>query len=175
MYLVSAYFDDKTNRILQGYIDRIARQTGNTFMLDNNVPPHMTISQIEARNADVLIPAFERLEGQQLKAGQIQIASVGQLMPYVIYAAPVLNRYLQGLSETVYAAFSGVKDTSISRYYRPFSWMPHITLGKKLDKEQMRQAFEVMQGAFNVCEGSIVRLGLSEVNPHRDLKVMELR
>ena len=33
----------------------------------------------------------------------------------------------------------------------------------------------ILQGAFNVCEGGIVRLGLSEVNPHRDLKVMELR
>ena len=175
MYLVSAYFDDKTNRILQGYIDRIASQTGNTFMLDNDVPPHMTISQIEARSAEVLIPAFEGLEEQTLCAGQIQIASVGQLLPYVIYAAPVLNRYLQGLSETVHAAFSDIEDTSISRYYRPFSWMPHITLGKKLGREQMRQAFEVMQGAFTVCEGSIVRLGLSEVNPHRDLKVMELR
>ena len=33
----------------------------------------------------------------------------------------------------------------------------------------------ILQGAFTVCEGSIVRLGLSEVNPHRDIKIMELR
>lgn len=28
MYLISAYFDDKTNRILQGYMKRIAAKTG---------------------------------------------------------------------------------------------------------------------------------------------------
>ena len=31
MYLVSAYFDEKTNMILQRYIDQIAEKTGNGF------------------------------------------------------------------------------------------------------------------------------------------------
>ena len=61
MYLISVYFDDKTNRILQRYINQIAERTGNAFMTEKNVPPHMTISSIEARSVDVLIPAFESL------------------------------------------------------------------------------------------------------------------
>ena len=32
MYLVSVYFDEKTNRILNRYIRIIAEKTGNTFM-----------------------------------------------------------------------------------------------------------------------------------------------
>ena len=32
MYLISAYFDQRTTKILQKQIDRIARETGNTFM-----------------------------------------------------------------------------------------------------------------------------------------------
>ena len=44
MYLVSVYFDDKANRVLQRYIDQVAERTGNAFMTEKNVPPHMTIS-----------------------------------------------------------------------------------------------------------------------------------
>ena len=61
MYLISAYFDKKTTKILQKYIDRIARETGNIFMTQNHVPPHMTISAIEARTVEVLVPAMDAL------------------------------------------------------------------------------------------------------------------
>ena len=50
--------------ILLRYINKIAEKTGNSFMVDNNVPPHMTISAIEARSENVLLGAMERLSGQ---------------------------------------------------------------------------------------------------------------
>ena len=43
MYLISAYFDEHTTRQLQRFIDAVAQNTGNTYMIDNNVPPHLTI------------------------------------------------------------------------------------------------------------------------------------
>ena len=70
------YFDEKTNRILQRYIDRIAEKSGNYFMIENKVPPHMTIASIEARNVDVLKPAFEDLNGK-LCAGNMKVVSIG--------------------------------------------------------------------------------------------------
>ena len=94
MYLISVYFDEKTNRILQRYIDQIAAKTGNTFMTDHHVPPHMTISAIEARSVELLRPVFLDLQGN-IKQGKIRFVSVGQLLPYVMYATPVLNAYLQ--------------------------------------------------------------------------------
>ena len=78
MYLISVYFDEQANKNLQRYINMIADKTGNTFMTDNNVPPHMTISSIEARNVDVIVPAFESLK-DNINAGSIQFVSVGQL------------------------------------------------------------------------------------------------
>ena len=63
-------------------------------MTQNHVPPHMTISAVEARNVEVLVPAVDALQGK-LKCGLVQFVSVGQLLPYVCYATPVLNRYLQ--------------------------------------------------------------------------------
>lgn len=206
MYLISVYFDDHANKILQRYIDEVAKATGNTFMIDHKVPPHITISSIEAKSVDVLRPAFESLaeklafirtrtgnssfgnnvqgNANQSNSNQsnsnlgesnkIQIVSVGQLLPYVLYATPVLNEMLQDLQEVVYDTFKDIEDTDISRFYQPYSWLPHITLGKKMDKEQMISAIKVMQEKFAPLEAIITKIGLAKVNPHEDVCVIEL-
>lgn len=201
MYLISVYFDDQANKILQRYIDEVAKATGNTFMIDHKVPPHMTISSIEAKSVDVLRPAFESLAEKlaftRTRAGnsslgnnvqgnanqsnsnlgesnKIQIVSVGQLLPYVLYATPVLNEMLQDLQEVVYDTFKDIEDTDSSRFYQPYSWLPHITLGKKMDKEQMISAVKVMQEKFAPLEAIITKIGLAKVNPHEDVCVIEL-
>lgn len=168
MYLISAYFDANTNKILQRYIDQIADQTGNRFMTENHVPPHMTISQIEARNVEVLMPYMQVLSGQ-LKKEEIRFVSVGMLLPYVLYATPVLNQYLQDLSLEIYKNFSEVAETTISNYYKPMSWLPHVTLGKTLSKEQMQIAVQIMQNNFAPFTAKITEFGLAKVNPHVDV------
>ena len=173
MYLVSVYFDEKTNKILQRYIDKIAEVTGNDFMTAHNVPPHMTISAIEARDINCLVPAFNTL-ASQLKTGTINVVTVGQILPYVMYCGAVMNDYLLDLSKTVFAAYKDVPDTFVSKYYQPLSWLPHITLGKTLDKEQMAKAFNVMQESFAPFTAKVVRIGLAKVNPHEDVAEFEL-
>lgn len=168
MYLISVYFDEKANHNLQRYINMLADKTGNTFMTDNHVPPHMTISSIEARSADVIIPAFEALN-DQIKSGSIQFVSVGQLLPYVMYVTPVLNEYLLDIQKKVYSVVKDIPDSSISRFYKPYSWLPHVTIGKKLDKEQMMLAFDVMRNNFVPFEAKVTGIGLAKVNPHEDL------
>lgn len=184
MYLISAYFDENTNKILKHLQQKIADKTGNDFMIRNNVMPHLTISAIEARNVDVLIPAFEKVCREKLQPldekgvvnvnNTINIVSVGQLFPRVIYAAPVFNEYMMNLSISIYNEFTTIPETNISKFYQPYSWMPHITLGKCLDKEQMRQAFAVLQDLFMPIDGWIAKIGLSTVNPYREVMSVEL-
>ena len=168
MYLISIYFDKQTNQTLQRYITQIAEKTGNTFMIEHKVPPHMTISAIKARKVEELVPAFESLKGK-ISGGEVTFASVGQLLPYVFYTTPVLNAYLQGLSEQIFQTFSLIEETSISKFYRPFSWLPHVTLGKTLTKEQMQKAFSIMQDSFAPFSARCTEIGLAKVNPHEDV------
>jgi 2'-5' RNA ligase len=174
MYLITAYFDDNTNRMLQAYIDRIAQATGNNFMTDNHVPPHLTLSAIEARDAKTLAVGFDLLEGK-IKATPIHIVTVGQMLPYVMYVAPVLDGALLELQESVSNAFKTIPETMISKYYQPYSWFPHITLAKKLQKDQMQTAFCIMQEKFQPIKGVITKVGLAKVNPHEDLAMYYLK
>lgn len=173
MYLISVYFDDKSNKIISNYINKIAQKTGNTFMTDNDVPPHLTIMSVEAREEKKLTEVMEQLE-RSLTKGQIQLVSVGVLLPYVLYAAPVLNLYLEDMIEQVHDMVKHIPEVRMSRYYQPMKWLPHITLGKKLSKEQMQEAFSVMQELFAPMEVTVAEIGLAKTNPHQDLIRVEL-
>ncbi len=168
MYLISLYFDEQTNKKIQYYINKIAEQTGNTFMTDNRVPPHLTISSIEARSGELLVSHMDSLR-DYLKQGTIQMVSVGALFPYVLYMTPVLNEYLLEMSEKIYNTYRHIPEVSVSRFYQPMQWLPHVTLGKTLTKEQMQIAFQIMQESFAPFDAKIAKIGLAKTNPHEDI------
>ena len=55
MYLISIYFDKRTEKRLQKMIDQVAWITGNSFMIDHRVPPHITVAEVETRDEELLI------------------------------------------------------------------------------------------------------------------------
>ena len=175
MYLISVYFDDATNKRIQSYINQVAKQTGNRFMIEGKVPPHITVTALEASDEQKVIAAMEQvLPG--VKRGTLQWASLGQFFPHVIFITPVLNEYMQMLSQNVHEKLHAVEGMISSPYYQPFRWLPHTTIAKHLTETQMRVAFEVMQKSFGMFEGEVVEIGLAKTNPYQDLakwKLME--
>lgn len=195
MYHVSIYFDEKTEERLSQIIESVAKRSGNTFMTDNGVPPHITVCAFQCD--DVTFESVkEGLDKVCLttKAGEIYFAGVGQFTPDVMYVTPVLNEYLHGLTtafneavnealkdtikdtikETVNAAYDMEALLRVSKYYRPFQWLPHVTVAKTLDKEQMLAAFEVMQNTWGAFSGKVIKIGLAKTNPYRSIKLWTL-
>lgn len=173
MYLISIYFDDQSGRQIQNYIDVVARATGNAFMTDNNVPPHITIAAFETRSehtAEMIFDGIARKTGRNT----INWVSVGAFLPSVIYIAPILNEYLHRLCEVAYEEIEGIEDVRIDDKYTPFNWMPHATISKKLSEEQLRTAFETMQKRFAVFESQVTKIGLARTNPFGNLKEIQL-
>ena len=76
MYLVSIYFDEQTDKRIRQYINQIARRSGNTYMIDGNIPPHITISAFETnRESEAIALLEQRLSN--FKQGTLQWAGVG--------------------------------------------------------------------------------------------------
>jgi len=173
MYLISIYFDANTEKILNSYIQHVARATDNTFMLDNHVPPHITVAAVETKQEEILISKVEEVT-KKLICGEIRFVSVGSFASKVIYVQPVLNQYLHNLSELLSKELGQMEETILSPYYQPFSWLPHCTIAKQLSKEQMQQAFAVLSNEFVSMNAKVTRIGIAKTNPHRDIKVWEL-
>lgn len=174
MYLISAYFDKETTDKIQEYINQVAKKTGNTFMLDGRVPPHITLAAFDV-DREGQITAFLEQEISQLQQGTLQWASIGTFLPYVIYLAPVLNEYLHHLSVKVNEALLQMDGVSVRPHYQPFQWIPHTTIGKKLSPEEMRTAFYVLQHQFGMFSGQVTHIGLAKTNPYENLAVFDLK
>jgi 2'-5' RNA ligase len=172
MYLVSIYFDDKTNETIRKYIERVAEKTGNTFMIDGKVPPHITVGAFETKNEIQAKAVLEETLANR-KQGKVQLVSVGTFQTSSIFISAVYNEYLHEMCKSVCHALENVDNTMIRKNYQPFHWLPHCTIAKQLSKEQMQQAFEVMQKQFAPLNGKVVRIGVAKTNPHRDIKVWE--
>ncbi len=173
-YLVSLYFDDKTNQQILRHMVAVAEATGNDYMLKHKVPPHITISSFEVdekENSDVvgqLVQNFNEIF-QNTPTGVVQWVGTGAFMTSTLYLTPMLNQYLQKMMEDVYAVVSVDKDIRVSKFYQPFQWVPHTTIGKRLDAEHLAEAFKVVQLEFKILRGMVVKIGLAKASPYEDI------
>lgn len=168
MYLVSIYFDEKTNERLKSYIEQVAKKTGNTFMIDGKVPPHITVGAFETKNEIQAKAVLEETLANR-KQGKVQLVSVGTFQTSSIFISAVYNEYLHEMCKSVCHALESVDNTVIRRNYQPFHWLPHVTIGKTLSREQQLAAFEELQHSFGPLEASVVKIGLSKTNPYMDI------
>lgn len=171
-YMISAYFDPESSRLLSRCILGIAKASGNEFMTENAVPPHLTIAFFEARSEETAKLIFQHVR-ENLTPGSIAIPSVGAFFPNVIFAEAVLNAWLLEVCKAVNEELMLHDGVIVNRFYRPFSWIPHITLGKTLDEEQMRAAFSYLQKHFCPITAGVDRFGLAKTNPHREIAFWE--
>ena len=173
MYLVSLYFNDKSEAKIQGFINKVAEKSGNNFMTDNNVPPHITIASFQSNEEEKVIEILDKII-KDISGGMIIWASIGIFKSSVIFLAPVLNEYLHNLSVSIYEGISSVENIDISKYYLPFQWIPHTTIAKKLTKEELMLGFQELNNNFSIFSGRITRIGLSRTNPLEDIVVWDL-
>ena len=174
MYLVSLYFDEKTNQRLKQYIKQVAERTGNTFMIEGNVPPHITVGAFESKASHtVLIEALEQ-SLHDIDIDFVQLVSIGAFQTSTIFLNAVYNEYLHKICKGVCETLKNVENTIIRRNHQPFQWIPHVSIGKTLTKEQQLVAFETLQNSFGPLEASVVKIGLSKTNPYLDIKTIKL-
>ena len=174
MYLISLYFDEKTDNRIRSYMKQIARHTGNTTMIDGSVPPHITVAAFDAESVEDAVEIFKKT-ASDLKQGDIRWVTVGTFLPKVFYISPILNEYLHNISEIIYKEIGQREHVVPKGNYGPYRWVAHATLAKHLETEQMRVAFKVMQNQFAPFESKVVKCGLAKTGPYTDLLVYELK
>ena len=74
------------------------------------------------------------------------------------------------MSKEIYDIIDSKEEARINKYYMPYNWIPHITLGKKLDKNEMQVAFSIAQERFFPITARVTSFGLSKPNPLRNLR-----
>lgn len=174
MYLISLYFDEKTNKNICRLMQCVAEKSGNADMTDKCVPPHITLSVFEScEKEDVLIKRLDDVLGGMTQTDLIWV-SVAAFFPQVLYLMPVLNEGMHEISVKVSQTLEECVGANIQECYKPFGWLPHTTVARRLSADQMRAAFAALQTSFVPFEGTVVRIGLSAGSPKREIKTWDL-
>lgn len=166
MYLVSLYFDKDSERTIQKHITKLAERTGNTYMLDNRIPPHLTIGAYEGQEDQVIVNLEREIE--KWTQGRIEWVSIGCFLPHTLYLTPVLNEYLHERCAAVYRAVTESGAKSLGNYL-PFGWVPHTTVARKLSDVQMALGIRVLQANFRPFTGRVARVGVARNHPYQEL------
>jgi len=173
-YAVVFYFDEITEEKIGSLMVKTADATGNKYMVDNKIPPHITISLFQYNEDINTIISIIENNISIFKKGNILLASIGIFNPAVVFLAPVITNYLVESDKRINEILSSNDKIVLDKGYTENQWVPHISLAVKLNQSELMDGVKTLTQHFEVLDAKIIKVGLAECNPYRDIKVWEL-
>jgi len=173
-YAIALYFNKSTEEKINNLILEIANNNGNKYMLDNKIFPHLTISLFEYNGkTESLINLFDN-QFPKIDFDKISLATIGIFAPNVLFIAPVVNKHLLELNEKTNGLLNENRDIIPDKYYSNDQWVPHVSLGVKLNKNELINGTNVLIDNFQKIDAEINQIALAECNPFKDIKVWDI-
>lgn len=170
-YAVSLHFGQEVNEVIYSAMNKIADQTGNRFMIENKVPPHITIGAFHAARDDEgkllqLVEDFAR--GQQ--AASVQFCEVGNFNNKVLFLRPEKNSFLTTINAELHDLLLPVFSKAENGYYLPDIWFPHTTLATGLNSSQFEKALQIAGEISLPLEAAVGELAVYQCSPFEELQ-----
>ena len=164
-YAIVLYFDDATNKIIGNVIERAAVLSGNSYMLDINIPPHVTLGCFFS---DEQLDLHERVESfvKSVTPFEVTFHSIGAFEPYVLFASPVKDERLTQLNALLHESLLNSYEPAENANYLPDRWMPHCSLAVKLDAEQFAKAKAIESEIDLPFTARVTKIALAKCNPY---------
>lgn len=171
-YAIVVYFNESIEKKLNSLILEVAEKSGNNYMIEHSIPPHITLSLFHKENDDKeqILSIFDRND-LGLKNGTVFLASIGIFNPSVLFIAPIVNDYLIEIHSRVNSLLKNIIDIQFDKNYLHNQWVPHISIAVKLNDIELIKAFEASKNKFTVMEVEIDRIALAECNPYNEIKI----
>lgn len=159
--MVSLYFDDKTNEILDSFKDK-----------ERMVPHHITVASFDTKEKN-LDSHFTSLK--ELKSDEIHFVALGILGKDTLIINVMLNEYLHEISKAVHSCLEQIPDVKVSQKYRVWGWLPHVTLASKCSYHKISQLLLADKELFHDFKGKVVRISVSSTRPYKDIVGWDLQ
>ena len=152
----------------------IAAVTGNNYMLDNSVPPHLSLGLFHAKEekAGEMVKLFEQF-AEVLKSEDSNLSlnfnGPNNFADKVIYLSVVRDEHLMKLNRDLHQLFLPHFEAGDNRNYLPENWVPHIALAVKLGNQQFEKGFEVAKSFPLPKSARITSATLAKCNPYNEV------
>lgn len=174
-YAVSLHFSQKVNEIITSTSQAIADETENRFMIENKIPPHITIGAFHAAREEEakLLQLVEDFARDQ-KAGSVQFSEVGDFNGKVLFLKPEKNLFLSEINNALHNLLLPEFEKAENGYYLPDIWVPHTTLATRLNQSQFSAAEKIAKQITLPLEATIDELAVYQCSPFLELKKYKL-
>ena len=174
-YAVSLHFSQKVNEVVISTLQAIADKTGNRFMIENKIPPHITIGAFHAaREEEAKLLQLVEDFVQDQKAGTVQFSEVGNFNGKVLFLKPEKNLFLSEINNALHSLLLPEFEKAENGYYLPDIWFPHTTLATRLNQSQFSAAEEIAKQITLPLEADIDEIAVYQCSPFLELKKYKL-
>ena len=172
-YAIVLYFDEATNKIINKTIERTAGLSGNNYMLDINIPPHITLGCF---CSDEHVNLVEKVESfaKSISPFEVIFNAIGSFDPYVLFASPVKDDRLTQLNALLHESLLNAYEPAENANYLPDKWMPHCSLAVRLDAEQFAKAKTVEVEIELPFTAQVTKIALAECNPYNEVAIWNI-
>ena len=173
-YGIILLFENESEDKIKDLINKIAQNNGNNYMLENNIPPHLSISLFEYN--DPIHSIIELLDKNisNIKSQNLYLASIGIFNPNVLFLSPVINNILLESNKNINKLLENNGVNKFDNYYLENQWVPHISLGVKLNKNELLNGINLLINNYQNMGIKINRIGLVECNPYKEIKIWNI-
>jgi 2'-5' RNA ligase len=164
-YAIVLYFDDATNKIIGNMIERTATLSGNSYMLDINIPPHVTLGCFLSDEQSDLLEKVKSF-AKSVTPFKMIFNTIGAFEPYVLFASPVKDECLTQMNNALHKLLLNDYEPAENANYLPDRWMPHCSLAVRLDAEQFAKAKAIESEIDLPFTARVTKIALAKCNPY---------
>lgn len=172
-YAVVLYFDEKTSEEIHKIIENVAVWSGNSYMIETGIPPHITIGAFSSEDETGLMERTGEFV-KDFSGGDVEFCGIKAFEPKVLFLSPVKNEYLSMANRRVNQLMEGFFPPADHNNYLPEYWVPHCALATRLEEEQMKAAREKVSSLPLPVTARAVKVCLARCNPYKEITVWEL-
>ncbi len=170
-YAVSLHFTQDVNQIISDAVGEIAKLTGNDFIIQNKIPPHVTIGAFHGtKEKEAHLTKLVEDFSKALQPGMVQFTEVGNFNKKVLFLKPQKDAFLTEINKALHKLILPEFEKGENGYYMPEIWFPHTTLATRLSQSQFEKALEIANKISLPLETKISSVGLYQCSPFLELK-----
>jgi 2'-5' RNA ligase len=173
-YAIVLYFHKDASRVLAQGIQKAADLTGSRYMVDVDIPPHVSLGCFLADEADGILQLAEKAAAD-LSSFSLTFDRVNGFAPRVLFASPVKDAPLTRANEQIHQLFSEHFPPADNAYYTPEKWVPHCALALRLDETQYEKGMAIQTLMPLPLTAQAQKLAVARCNPYQELAAWELR
>jgi len=165
-YAVIVYFDHVSEGKIRRIQSEVSRVTGNTYLSDNRILPHITLSLFSKESFQEILEDLASF-APELRDISVSLSSIGVFnsTPAVVNLLPVVSDELIYIHENLAEKLSR-HISDFNPYYERANWVPHCAVAVNIAPDELTGAIETTCRLFTPMACKFSTLSLVECNPY---------